>query len=330
MKTNTLKFNQDGTFKVLMISDLQESSTYDPRSLRSVEILLDECRPDLVVLGGDNCYGPEIKNEADLKAFLDIFTVPMETRGIPWAHVFGNHDHDVPVPAARQQEIYEAYSMCVSGHTDETVHGKSNFMLPVYDRAGEVALAVWGLDTNWFIEELNPLIGGSMWQAAVLPQSPVGSGVWGMLYFDQLMWYWNTSRQLEETAGRKVPGLLCMHVAPYEYRTAYANPDICVKSGSYDEELGSTPFNTGLFSLLLQRGDIKGICCGHTHRNDFEAEYCGIRLFWDACVGYRCYGVDERRGGRLFVFHEDHPENFESYMVRTFDRIQEENRKDTE
>ena len=72
-----------------------------------------------------------------------------------------------------------------------------------------------------------------------------------------------------------------------------------------------------MFSTLLQRGDVKAICCGHTHENDFDAEYCGIRLLWDACVGYSCYGIDERRGGRLFIYREDSPEVVETRMVRT-------------
>ena len=314
---HVLRFEENGTFRVLMMSDLQESSSYDPRSLRSIEVLLDEGSPDLVVLGGDNCYGPEIKNERQLKDFLDIFTAPMESRGIPWVHVFGNHDHDVSIPIERQQEIYESYPMCISCHTDETVHGKSNFMLPVYSKNNEIALAIWGLDTNHSVDELDGLIGKSMRQSALLPNAPVGTGPWGMIYFDQLLWYWNTSLSLEEKTGRKVPGLLCMHIAPYEYRTASANPRICVREGHYDEPLGSTPFNTGLFSVLLQRGDIKAICCGHTHENDFDAEYCGIRLLWDACVGYRCYGIDERRGGRLFTYYENDPAKIETRMIRT-------------
>lgn len=312
-----LRFRPDGTFRVVMMSDLQESAQYDPRSLRSVEALLDECEPDLVVLGGDNCYGPEINNEQDLQAFLNIFVAPMERRGIPWAHIYGNHDHDARVPIERQQEIYENYSMCVSRHTDQTIHGKSNFMIPVYNRNDEIALAIWGLDTNHEVSELDGLIGGSMEKAAGLPNQPVGYGSWGMIYFDQLLWYWNTSRDLEQKAGKKVPGLMCMHIAPYEYRTACANPEICVKEGHFDEPLGSTPFNTGLFALLLQRGDIKAVCCGHTHKNDFDAEYCGIRLLWDACVGYRCYGVDQRRGGRLFVYREDDPDAVTTQMIRT-------------
>ena len=44
-----LRFRPDGTFRVLMVSDIQESAQYDPRSLRSVEAQLDECQPDLVI-----------------------------------------------------------------------------------------------------------------------------------------------------------------------------------------------------------------------------------------------------------------------------------------
>ena len=132
-----LSFRSDGTFRVLMMSDLQESPHYDPRSLRSVEALLEEGDPDLVILGGDNCFGPEIHGEEDLKQFLDIFTAPMEKRGIPWAHVFGNHDHDVPIPADRHQALYESYPHCLSSHV-EGIHGMTNFMLPVFNSKNEM------------------------------------------------------------------------------------------------------------------------------------------------------------------------------------------------
>ena len=318
MSRMPLRFRPDGTFRVLMMSDIQESAHYDPRSLRAVEVLLDESQPDLVIWGGDNCYGPAIRGEADLKAFLDVFTTPFIERRILWAHVYGNHDYDAEVPIERQQELYESYPFCVSGHTDESIHGKSNFVLPILGRDGKPVLAVWGLDTNHHVSRLDPLIGGrSMEKAAGLPVQPVGYGVWGMIYFDQLSWYWNTSLALEAEAGKKVPGLMCMHIAPYEYRTACANPEICVREGHYGEALGSTPFNTGLFSTILQRGDVRALSCGHTHLNDFDAEYCGIRLFWDACTGYSCYGDDALRGGRLFIYREAAPDEVESRMIRT-------------
>lgn len=318
-----LRFSDNGTFKVLMMSDIQESANYDERSLKSVCALLDSAKPDLVILGGDNCYGPEIHSVDDLKAFLDIFIAPMEERHIPFAHVFGNHDHDVPCDISKQQEMYESYSMCVSSHTDSAVHGKSNFVLPIYDRCGkEVVFNVWGMDTNNLADELDDLVPGcDMTSSAQLPNNTLSVGRWSTLYFDQLMWYNNTSCEIEKKCGKKIPGLLCMHIAPHEYTMAAANPEKCVKYGHFDEKLDAACINSGIFSLILQRGDIKTISCGHTHMNDFEAEYCGIRLCWDACTGYRCYGTDELRGGRLFVINESDPWNIKTEMIHTLEMI---------
>ncbi len=55
--------------------------------------------------------------------------------------------------------------------------------------------------------------------------------------------------------------------------------------------------------------------------NDFEAEYCGIKLCWDACAGYRCYGIDELRGGRLFEIKEDDPWHIHTWMIHTNDLL---------
>lgn len=320
-----LSFSKDGTFRVLMMSDIQESATYDPRSLQSIHILLDEAKPNLVVLGGDNCFGPEIHSFDDLKAFLEIFTAPMEERGIPWAHVFGNHDHDVPCDLNEQQALYESYPMCVSKHTDDAVHGKTNFVLPIYDHTGtRVVFNVWGLDSNNVANDLDELLPeGHMFDEGMLPNNPLSVGRYNTLYFDQLMWYWNTSCQMEAACGQKIPGLLCMHIAPHEFSMAAANPDKCVKSGCFDEPLDPGVLNSGLFSTILQRGDIRTISCAHTHMNDFDATYCGIRLCWDACAGYRCYGTDALRGGRLFEIREDDPWHLTTRMIHTWDAIKQ-------
>ena len=55
--------------------------------------------------------------------------------------------------------------------------------------------------------------------------------------------------------------------------------------------------------------------------NDFEAEYCGIRLCWDACAGYRCYGIDALRGGRLFEIREDDPWHITTRMIHTLELL---------
>ena len=318
-----LKFSEDGSFRILMMSDIQESASYDPRSLQSVNALLNEARPDLVIWGGDNCYGPEVHSCADVKAFLDVFAAPMEERKIPWAHVFGNHDHDVPIDADEHQAIYEAYDMCVSSHTDNSVHGKTNFVLPIYDKTGaRPVFNVWGLDTNNIAADLNCLLSGrNMLEEGRLSNNELHVGNYDILHFDQLLWYWNTSCEIEKACGQKIPGLLCMHIAPHEFAMAAANPDKCVKNGNYSESLDPAIMNSGIFAEILQRGDIKTISCGHTHMNDFEAEYCGIKLCWDACTGYRCYGTDKLRGGRLFELHEDDPWTIRTRMIKTLELV---------
>lgn len=314
-----LRFDENGIFRILMMSDVQESANFDKRSIQSVNALLDIAKPSLVILGGDNCFGPEIKSKQDLKAFLEILTAPLEQRKIPWAHVFGNHDHDAPVPDAEQQELYEAYPMCVSGHTDSSVYGTTNFVLPIYNHScTHVIYNVWGLDTNNTADELNGLADGTDFiKVAEYPKNPLSIGRWDTIHFSQLMWYWNTSVAMEQYYGQKIPGLLCMHIAPHEYHIAFENPDICVKKGTAVERLSGGVLNSGVFSTVLQRGDIRTISCGHTHMNDFEAEYCGIKMCWDACAGYRCYGKDELRGGRLFTISEDNPFSIKTDMIYT-------------
>lgn len=167
-----LRFSSDGVFRMLMMSDIQESADYDPRSLVSVRKLLDRANPDFVMLGGDNCCGHLIKNTDDLRRFLDIFAGEIEKRGIPWAHVFGNHDHDSPCGALEQQKVYESFPLCLSGHTDG-IHGTTNFVLPVCGHSDDrVRFHIWGLDTNNSVEELDVMVpGGNMYAKALLPNN---------------------------------------------------------------------------------------------------------------------------------------------------------------
>jgi len=68
-----------------------------------------------------------------------------------------------------------------------------------------------------------------------------------------------------------------------------------MQNGSMEEIMKIGMFNSGIFSTILQRNDIKCIACGHSHHNCFEGEFCGIKMCLDACAGYSPYGTDELR-----------------------------------
>ena len=114
-----LKFDQNKNFKILMMSDIQETLDYDKRTLCAMDKLVEKTQPNLIVLGGDNCDGTVLKTEAELRKYLNIFSEPMEKRKIPWAHVFGNHDHDVAFDDVRKTKLYEEFEYCVSKHTED-------------------------------------------------------------------------------------------------------------------------------------------------------------------------------------------------------------------
>lgn len=307
-----LAFNSEGKFKVLMFSDVQERTEFDKKTLESICAMLDTVKPDLVILGGDQCMGPDVHSVEDFKKFLSVLASPMEERKIPWAHVFGNHDYDLEFDWLLQQSFYEEYPYCISKHTED-LSGVTNFMLPVFKHASnEVGFTVWGLDTQRDKHQFTKDYGI---QTVDFKNNAVGAGPYDFIKFDQMMWYWNSSVELEKREGKKIPGLMCMHVAPVEFSLAIDNPEQCGLKGYNPERLDSSVLNSGIFAEALQRGDIRCICCGHTHMNTFEADLFGIKVCFDGSAGLTCYGEAETRGGRIFEIDEQYPENVLTYPV---------------
>ena len=316
----SLHFKADGSFRILYLSDFQETyDAFDPRTLKGVNAVLDAEKPDLVVLCGDNCNGPEIHSAEDLEKYLHRMLEPFVTRGIPWCHVNGNHDYDAQVPMKQQFEIYSAIPGCMT-QTEEDIPGTTNFVLPVYaSDKKEIITAVWGLDTGHSINEIRD----GLQQEALIPGLPLPASIWNILRFEQLMWYWQTSCALQAQAGHSVPGALAMHVSPWEFdymRRFSAELNVC---GNTDESYGLGAFNSGIFAALVQRGDIKCVLTGHTHRNTCEADYCGIRMCSVGSAGYAAYGEDSLRGGRIVEIRQTEPEKMTTRMLYFCNYIQQ-------
>lgn len=308
---HNLKFDKNGKFKILMLSDIQETLKYDKRTLENINKIIEQENPQLVVLGGDNCDGTILKTEEELKDYLKIFTEPMEKRKIPWIHVFGNHDHDIPVEDDKKQKIYEQYEYCLSKHTED-IYGITNFVLPVRSyNSNEIVFNLWGLDTNNLISDTDIAVDKNMLKL----NKPSMSDKWDVIHFEQLMWYWNTSNEIEKYCNKRINGMLFMHIPPWEFQYIIDNPEYTKAKGSMVEIMKIGMFNSGIFSTILQRKDIKCIACGHSHKDCFEGEFCGVKMCLDACAGYSPYGMDELRGGRIFEIDETDTDNIKTYMV---------------
>ena len=303
-----LRFRADGSFKICCFSDLHETADFDPRSYAALDGIVAHEQPDLVLLGGDIWNGALDRPIEELKAFLDVFTKPMESRAIPWAHVMGNHDHDYAFGDAAYQALFESYPHCVSAHTapDAGVDGVTNFVLPI--RASDdsrIAFAVWGLDTHVLSDGLHLRNGVNLRQGHRVAYPVNGTSHWDFVHFNQLRWYWDTSVALERENGAPVDALMLLHAAPLEYGICMNNPNETKLDGDMQETLFTGSLNSGLLATVLQRGDVRAMVCGHMHANTFAAEYCGVTLAFDGSIGFRTGGKDALRGGRVFELREE-------------------------
>ena len=322
MEKPILRFNKDKKFRVLMVSDfhlginpkLQEDYNY--KVIRGLNALLETAKPDFVMIGGDQClnYGtPE-----NIKAKFEEIIEPIISRKIPWAAVFGNHDRECGLGLDEEMKIYQSIPYCLAEAGPEDISGVGNYQIPVLaSDSDEIKYNLWAMDSQHRVDDFIKKFGLAEDTRIVMPHHINDGSGDGCPLFDQVMWYYNKSVEIEKEQGKKVPGVMFMHISLPEYMTIAHNPEECGAIGSKRESNCSTELNSGLFLASLQRGDIKGFFFGHDHLIDLQGEYCGITMACDAALGYNMSAHDDLRGGRIIDLYEDG--GLETYMVKLID-----------
>ncbi|MBQ7719457.1 MAG: metallophosphoesterase [Clostridia bacterium] len=299
----TLRFGENGRFRVLMISDFHGRPDFNPKLTAGIEALMKYEKPDFVMLGGDQLCGT---TKDELRAFLSACLEPVMSRGIPWAHVFGNHDDEQPMSKEEQEEVYESFDLCLSQAGPSDLSGVGNYRLEVLEHGGDRPMYdLYALDSHGEIRDYVKYFGLPDDTRFVLPDH-FGAGCnQASPMFDQVDWYFNMSKRRERELGYKVPALMFMHVPIIECQLASRNPEETGFIGHKRESVGSGELNSGVFMAALQRGDVKGMFFGHDHYNVFQAEYCGISLGVGSPMGYNMSAHDDLRGGRVIDIYED-------------------------
>jgi hypothetical protein len=298
-----LRFGPDGSFRILMISDFHGKPDYNPKLTWAIETMVAHAEPDFVMIGGDQLCGtvPE-----ELRSYLADVTEPMTRRGIPWAHVFGNHDAEQPMTKEDQEPVYESFPLCLSDAGPGDLSGVGNYCLPVYGRGSdEAAYHLYALDSHAETRDYAAKFGLPEDTKFILQNHFSDGHRQATPMFDQVMWYYNHSKEAERNAGHKIPALMFLHVPIVEFCLMYRNPEEVGFVGRKREDVACGELNCGLFFACLERGDVKGIFAGHEHINDFQGQYCGITLAYDCCLGYDMSAHDDMRGGRIIDITED-------------------------
>lgn len=317
-----LRFRPDGKFKILILADPHGGTDLHPQLKGAIDAIVADARPDLVLFAGD-LTGHRIGCETvdELRTYIGLITETVEKMGIPWAHVYGNHDYNKGLSNAVQQKVFEAFPHCISKAGSEEISGVGNYVLPILHSASdEVAFQVWGMDSHDDNHQFALKYGLPEDTKFSLPEHFCMGYHSDTVHTDQVLWYYETSRAIERAMGRKIPGMMYMHIPLPEFCHIPRNPQITHMTGVMREPIGCNELNAGLFSACLQRGDIRGIFCGHDHLNDFCGQYCGVMLGNCAGINYDCGSNDDQRGGRVVELDEkDLWNGGTTYMLRLRD-----------
>lgn len=315
---HTLRFNSNGKFKILIFSDIQDwNNMTSTDTLKYMNAMLDQEKPDLVLLAGDNHAGAKATQET-MQAYLDVLASPMESRKIPWAQVYGNHveggyKFDNGFSKELQQKIFEAYPYNLS--KAGTVYGVGNYVLPVLASGSDkIAFNVFMLDSHSYLE--NYIKGFE--EEALVKRALYSGKTYDCIHFDQIKWYWDTSVALEKYNGAKIPAMMLFHIPLYEWNYIIHNKVQTGMTGSKGEDICAPEVASGLFQAVYERGDVKGIFCGHDHVNDFEGTYMGIKMAYCATIGNYEY-CGQNRGARIIEIDENDAFNFTTRMLYTKD-----------
>lgn len=311
-----LQFNEDGTFKILVLADIQDDAALLSVTANFIDAAVAAEQPDLIILTGDNIAG-HITPNADrsakaIRAFMDI----LEPYGIPVAAVFGNHDDDGGrMSKEDQMKVYEEYSCFIGMDEGEEIYGVGTYNVPIFSSTddGDIVFNCWLFDSGSYDE----------------------NGGYDRVRQSQIDWYKAKSAELKAAnGGEAVPSLVFQHIivpeifealdevemgtpgAVSKYGKFYALPETAAEGSFMGEPPCPSAVNDGQFDALVEGGDVIGMVFGHDHSNSFIVPYEGIDLINNPTCGFQSYGMSEVRGIRVFTLDESDPASYETYIVK--------------
>lgn len=267
------RVGKNGRFKILQLSDTHlstgvgrcrdaydpddEESKHceaDPRILEFVERILDDEKPDLVILSGDQVEGP---SAPDTQTAIFKVVQPLIERQIPWAAIFGNHDDEGErsIPRAAQMAIMQSLPYSLSQPGPENIEGVGNYYVEVLapSPSEHSAITIYLLDTHGLSPDERKYRG------------------YDWLKENQVEWFRTTSESLKKAKAHAKYTHIHMDMAFIHIPLPeYGETGNIVKGGKWDEEVMAPGLNTHFYDALAEHG-VVAVGCGHDHRNDFCA-----------------------------------------------------------
>ncbi len=277
-------------FTILNLADIHFSD-YGYRLLFSVNgeqtirRLVAEVRPDLIILSGDNVCTD------DTYYSMRRVTELMESFGVPWAPIFGNHDDEGSCDLNYLADIMRTGAHCLMKKGDPEM-GVGNYIVNIAEKNPD--------GTRRIVESLI-----LMDSHHTQPNDK------------QRQWFEWAAEGVRAVSGGSAEVSVFMHIPIPEYRIAY-DEAWDAQNGAWREGYAAqgekhetvccerdgsgNPVQRGFFEAVKRTGNTKYIFCGHDHMNDFSLEYQGVRLTYMLKLGFASgYQPGFNGGTRILV-----------------------------
>jgi predicted MPP superfamily phosphohydrolase len=341
-------FSSDGEFNVMQLTDVHlgsgiMSKEKDKKALNAIASLVSTNKPDLVIFTGDESFPvPYISGTLNNQRQPNLIANLMETLGVYWTVVFGNHDSEAYNYYRRGdvENFYSSYhdngyTHCLFDGSAEGVSGNCNNVINLKSSSGLVRNSFITLDSNAYLDN-DPL--GINW-------------IYDNIHQDEIAWYESVidlytseNKKIHASSGT-VQSMLFFHIplpqfqdALFEYKdnnfkdtanTKYIYGE-CGEDQNYlyhDEShvvWSGENRDDSIFEAILNKGSTKAIFCGHDHLNNFSFIYKGIQLTYGYSIDYLAYKNIDKYGRQRgctnisFSSSENYEITHENYYLRKF------------
>lgn len=261
-------------FKILVIADTQlwTDQIENKKCYEEMDKLVDQTKPDMIVTVGDNVSAFESRFSNGR------FAKKMDSYGVPWAPVFGNHDGEVPGTSLNwMADQFMKGENCLFQKGPSNLYGSGNYVVNI-TQDGKPIYSLYMFDNGRYIK----------YDEETTKEVYMG--------YEQIAWYeWNV-KGMNEAVGENVPSMTFSHFAQPEFRDAVEKYGVKNEDGSYTipKEYGfgkcmylpSAPnVNSGFVKKCKELGSTKYIFCGHDHENNASITEDGITYTYGLKTG---------------------------------------------
>lgn len=271
-----------GDVRILQLTDIHYDNTNNRKedTLALIRQMITATGPDMIAVTGDWCSNASDR-EANARAVFDC----IDSFGIPWAPVFGNHDREGKVKGYDYADIFADYKNCLFCAGYSNIGGVGNYTVLFQDKESIKGAAIL-MDTHSSVS--------------------YGLSTYEYILPEQIAWYkWtidglNTLYQAEN--DESIPTLLFTHIPINEYEDAYEKGTILMGE---NQEKCCVPYqNSDMFSAIGEKGSTLAVFAGHDHANNSVCLYDGVQLVYGVQSGWcKGYADDCMKGATLATLH---------------------------